>query len=76
MSLNWNMENVDKLEDLVRRVSMYVCIIGNPEDGFTIHGTFDSWDQACNYGDRFSTQCLWISKLEMFDESSIEDWTN
>lgn len=55
---------------------MYVCIIGNPEDGFTIHGTFDSWDQACNYGDRFSTECLWISKLEMFDESSIEDWTN
>ena len=41
----------------------YIMITGNPVDGFSFTGPFDTHDEAVNYGENFHSGDWWIAPL-------------
>lgn len=47
---------------------MYIGIVGNPVDGFTFYGPFESAAEAIDYADRhFCGRDWWLSDVEPKD---------
>lgn len=42
---------------------MYICVFGNPADGFTIYGPFETHDEAVAYGEQEGDMDWWIMEV-------------
>jgi len=51
-----------------------IVIAGNPCDGYTYYGPFDSFDDACEYSDReLRKHETWIATLQPPEEVNIQE---